>query len=263
MTLRRANTTFVNLRARSTTSTSSSPRPSRRPRSSPRSCVSCARWSERAPDDPRPAPPSQPGAPTTTSPMRRTRCRPRARRGPDVRPHRQALKSQPVLEFIRPYTPELAGWLRDFGQGNANYDANGHFARIQPISGAYTFTNNPSGGGAQPAASTDASNSLSRARRQRCPGAATQPPPDGSAPYIKDSDLPPDGCDPTGAARTLMTRRATVALLIVSPPPGGEAAPATAAPTRSARSSTTPRSWSPGRTSRWRASGSARSASWR
>ena len=32
----------------------------------------------------------------------------------------QALrKSQPVLEFIRPYAPELVGWFRDFGQGAA------------------------------------------------------------------------------------------------------------------------------------------------
>src|SRR5206468_3873545 len=42
-------------------------------------------------------------------------------------------KSLPVLQFIRPYTPELVGWLRDFGQGASNYDANGHFARIAPI----------------------------------------------------------------------------------------------------------------------------------
>ena len=45
---------------------------------------------------------------------------------------RQALQgAQPVLEFLRPYAPELVGWLRDFGQSAANYDANGHFARVQ------------------------------------------------------------------------------------------------------------------------------------
>src|SRR6185437_10778369 len=41
-------------------------------------------------------------------------------------------RSQPVIEFIRPYTPELVGWFRDFGQGAANYDANGHFGRVAP-----------------------------------------------------------------------------------------------------------------------------------
>ena len=42
-----------------------------------------------------------------------------------------------MLEFIRPYTPELTGWFHDFGQATANYDANGHFARIQPIFNAF------------------------------------------------------------------------------------------------------------------------------
>ena len=52
-------------------------------------------------------------------------------------------QATPVIKFIRPYTPDLVGWLRDFGQGAANYDANGHFARIQPIFNAYSFTDNP------------------------------------------------------------------------------------------------------------------------
>ena len=55
-------------------------------------------------------------------------------------------RAQPVLEFIRPYTPEFVGWVRDFGQGTANYDANGHFARIQPIFNAFSFADNPAGG---------------------------------------------------------------------------------------------------------------------
>ena len=37
---------------------------------------------------------------------------------PAFRNGRQALQRlQPVLEFIRPYTPEITGWLRDFGPG--------------------------------------------------------------------------------------------------------------------------------------------------
>ena len=51
-------------------------------------------------------------------------------------------KSEPVLEFIRPYTPDFTGWLRDFGQSTANYDANGHYARIQPIFNAFQLTDN-------------------------------------------------------------------------------------------------------------------------
>jgi phospholipid/cholesterol/gamma-HCH transport system substrate-binding protein len=48
-------------------------------------------------------------------------------------------KAQPVVEFIRPYIPELVGWFRDFGQGTSNYDANGNFARIQPIVNTFSF----------------------------------------------------------------------------------------------------------------------------
>ena len=55
-----------------------------------------------------------------------------------------------MIKFIRPYTPDLVGWLRDFGQGAANYDANGHFARIQPIFNAYSFTDNPAAASSSP-----------------------------------------------------------------------------------------------------------------
>ncbi len=56
------------------------------------------------------------------------------------------MKLQPVLEFVRPYAPELVGWFRDFGGGAANYDANGHYARVQPIFNAFQFTDDPAGG---------------------------------------------------------------------------------------------------------------------
>ena len=55
-------------------------------------------------------------------------------------------KGQPVIDFLRPYSPDLVGWFRDFGQGAANYDANGHYARVLPIFGAFQFTENPAGG---------------------------------------------------------------------------------------------------------------------
>ena len=75
-------------------------------------------------------------APATTSPTL-LRQAPRWQRDatPAFRDGITALrKSPPVLDFIRPYTPDLVGWfLRDFGQGAANYDANGHYARIEPI----------------------------------------------------------------------------------------------------------------------------------
>src|SRR3954470_7760671 len=101
----------------------------------------------------------------------------------------------PVLSFIRPYSPDLVGWFRDFGQGSANYDANGHYARIQPIFNSFTFTDNPAGGvlnakppGFDPTGTTTGNN-------KRCPGAASQPNADGSAPG-RDSSGTLD-CDPS------------------------------------------------------------------
>jgi phospholipid/cholesterol/gamma-HCH transport system substrate-binding protein len=108
---------------------------------------------------------------------------------------RQALeKSQPVLEFIRPYTPDLTGWLRDFGQGAANYDANGHYARIQPIFNAFNFNDNPAGGVLTPIPPDNRFDGLTTGQLKRCPGAASQPPEDNSAPW-RDASGNLD-CDP-------------------------------------------------------------------
>jgi phospholipid/cholesterol/gamma-HCH transport system substrate-binding protein len=110
----------------------------------------------------------------------------------------QALrKSQPVLEFIRPYTEELTGWFHDFGQATANYDANGHFARIQPIFNAFSFEDNPAGGVLRPQGLNDKFAGLQTNIAKRCPGAASQPAQDGSAPWTDGGNLGPDDCDPS------------------------------------------------------------------
>ena len=36
----------------------------------------------------------------------------------------------PATSFLRPYTPELIGWLENWGSAAANYDSNGNYARI-------------------------------------------------------------------------------------------------------------------------------------
>jgi phospholipid/cholesterol/gamma-HCH transport system substrate-binding protein len=96
-------------------------------------------------------------------------------------------KSTPVLKFVRPYTPDLVGWFRDFGQGASNYDANGHFARIQPIFNAYQFNDNPAGGALTPIPAGQRLNGLTGGQNKRCPGASSQAPVDGSAPW-QDTD---------------------------------------------------------------------------
>jgi phospholipid/cholesterol/gamma-HCH transport system substrate-binding protein len=105
-------------------------------------------------------------------------------------------KGQPVLEFARPYIPELVGWFRDFGVGSANYDANGHYARIQPIFNAFQFNDLPTGPPQLvPLPVAQRLSGLQTGILKRCPGAASQPPADGSAPF-RDSGGNLD-CDPT------------------------------------------------------------------
>jgi phospholipid/cholesterol/gamma-HCH transport system substrate-binding protein len=126
-----------------------------------------------------------------------TRKLPRLQRvaTPAFRNGRRALvKAQPVLEFVRPYTPDLVGWFRDFGQGASNYDANGHFARIQPMFNAFSFTDNPAGGLLTPIPPAQRMDGLETGVIRRCPGAATQRPADGSAPFTDGGDL---DCDPS------------------------------------------------------------------
>jgi phospholipid/cholesterol/gamma-HCH transport system substrate-binding protein len=104
-------------------------------------------------------------------------------------------KATPVLKFLRPYTPDLVGWLRDFGEGSANYDANGHFARIQPIFNAYSFDDNPAGATLTPIPPSQRLAGLQTGQVKRCPGTASQSPVDGSAPF-RDIDGSLD-CDPS------------------------------------------------------------------
>ncbi len=101
----------------------------------------------------------------------------------------------PVVSFIRPYTPDLVGWLRDFGQGASNYDANGHYARIQPIFNAFSFSDNPAGGVLRAIPPSQRLAGLQTGNLERCPGAASQPAADGSAPW-RDTGGKLD-CDPT------------------------------------------------------------------
>ena len=105
-------------------------------------------------------------------------------------------KGEPVLEFIRPYFPELVNWFRDFGVGAANYDANGHYARIQPIFNAFQLHELPAGPAQLvPLPVAQRLDGLQTGILRRCPGSASQPAADGSAPW-RDAGGNLD-CDPT------------------------------------------------------------------
>ena len=129
-----------------------------------------------------------------------TRRLPRLQRvaSPAFREQRRALEDlTPVLQFARPYTPELVGWFRDFGQAASGYDANGHYARIQPMFNSFRFTETPAGGVLTPQGLDEKFEGLQTGFFERCPGAASQPPEDGSAPFLDGSTLADGDCDPS------------------------------------------------------------------
>jgi phospholipid/cholesterol/gamma-HCH transport system substrate-binding protein len=111
--------------------------------------------------------------------------------------------SQEIVEFSRPYGPDFIGFLRDFGQSASPYDANGHFARVQPIFNTYGMVDGPNGGVLTPLPPELRTNSLQNGLKLRCPGAATQPRPDGSNPFLDEGRLRTGSggtnvdCDPT------------------------------------------------------------------
>jgi phospholipid/cholesterol/gamma-HCH transport system substrate-binding protein len=98
----------------------------------------------------------------------------------------------PMTAFFGPYAPELQGAVRAFGQSTAYYDANGHYARISPVTPSFTLGANNN---LTPASSPQqVLQALQTGQLRRCPGAATQPSADGSAPFTNNGQL---GCDPT------------------------------------------------------------------
>jgi phospholipid/cholesterol/gamma-HCH transport system substrate-binding protein len=102
-------------------------------------------------------------------------------------------KLQPVIEYARPYSPDLTGWFTKFAESANVYDANGHYARIQPIFNAFQFGNTPGGQVLTYTGNSSRLAGLEYRQTQRCPGGAMQPPPDGSAPY---RETPNFACDP-------------------------------------------------------------------
>jgi phospholipid/cholesterol/gamma-HCH transport system substrate-binding protein len=86
--------------------------------------------------------------------------------------------SQTQLDTLREYTPDVVAALTNVGQASAYYDANGHYARVQPTFFAF---------------GTDSQGELTarppseryqglQVVQDRCPGGAVQPSPDGSSP---------------------------------------------------------------------------------
>jgi phospholipid/cholesterol/gamma-HCH transport system substrate-binding protein len=100
-------------------------------------------------------------------------------------------RAQPVVEYARLYTPDLAGWLTKFGQVPGYYDANGHYARVQPVFSPTVFE----GGQLTAVPQTRHFEGYQQRILRHCPGGSVQPPPDGSAPIAapgcNTTDVPP------------------------------------------------------------------------
>jgi phospholipid/cholesterol/gamma-HCH transport system substrate-binding protein len=106
-----------------------------------------------------------------------------------------ALKqSQDVIEFLRPYAPDLAAWITHFATVPGYYDANGHYARVLPIFNAFSY--DPGANQLNPLAPGERRTILTGRGNRFCPGATTQSASDGSNPWLDDGRLGPEDCDP-------------------------------------------------------------------
>jgi phospholipid/cholesterol/gamma-HCH transport system substrate-binding protein len=97
----------------------------------------------------------------------------------------------PIVGEVRPYTPDFVGGIiNGFGGTTGGYyDANGHYARISFQGSPYTLTGL---GSLIPRPPSEQGLEGYELNDKRCPGAATQPLPDGSNPYLEGSDFPCD-----------------------------------------------------------------------
>jgi phospholipid/cholesterol/gamma-HCH transport system substrate-binding protein len=109
--------------------------------------------------------------------------------------------AQPVIEFARPYTPDLLGWLTKFGQVTAFYDAAGHYARVSSAN-LNMFELDETTNQLLPVPPEEQFDDLQFDQFTRCPGGATQPIA-GSNPFTDNGRLlsggqPPNPkCDPS------------------------------------------------------------------
>ncbi len=99
-------------------------------------------------------------------------------------------ESVPITAFFGPYTPDLEGLLRTFGQTSSYYDANGHYVHIGSLIPDFKLTNS----NLAPTSPQQSLEGLKTGQLRRCPGAATQPAADGSSPFVDSGLL---SCNPT------------------------------------------------------------------
>ena len=129
---------------------------------------------------------------TTTSPNwhRRSRRWPRRSRRASPATVQSLKESIPITAFFGPYSPDLAGTLRSFGQSASFYDADGHYAHVAPVFPSFDLGENNN---LTPSSPQSALANLKGGQLRRCPGAATEPAADNSSPFVDGNLL---SCDP-------------------------------------------------------------------
>jgi phospholipid/cholesterol/gamma-HCH transport system substrate-binding protein len=119
-------------------------------------------------------------------------------------PHAEAAEEAflPNLRFVRAYTPDIFAAIGNVGQAAANYDADGNYVRTQ-FSGLNIWRYNGENGQLEPIPPSQQMDAFGASApiTTRCPGAATQPAPDGSNPFTEPpftgAGVTPSECDPS------------------------------------------------------------------
>ncbi|MFN8163094.1 MAG: MlaD family protein [Solirubrobacterales bacterium] len=106
-------------------------------------------------------------------------------------PHSEAAIAafQPNLNFARAYTPDIFNAIGKLGQVAGYYDGNGHYVRASPsVQNLFKY----SAGTLEPISKSQQFEAFGSSApvHRRCPGGATQPPADGSAPFVNPPAAP-------------------------------------------------------------------------
>jgi phospholipid/cholesterol/gamma-HCH transport system substrate-binding protein len=100
--------------------------------------------------------------------------------------------SAPRVAFARPYSVDFTGWLDDFSH-SGNYDALGGYARIGTHVNAFTFKSGVIAPIAPALRAQSFKELATLGQSNRCPGSAERDPGDGSTPFRPTPDF---NCDP-------------------------------------------------------------------
>lgn len=101
--------------------------------------------------------------------------------------------SRGQLSDLLAYTPDLVSGFSHLGQVTAGYDANGHYARVQPD--LLAFVQDPGSNTLSLTPPGRALETIPTRQGARCPGAAVPPVPGEPRPVVR-------GCDPSAGDRT-------------------------------------------------------------